>query len=156
MNKQVNYLNLSIAVVIIAFLFFYAIQLVGAGLIFLSGGIGARKENWDLWNSMVDIAHDGVQDLQRGVGWAWDKTAGQIPAVTGIWHDKGGAARRFAIQECQRRVDAGAPMERAACDTIDWLATCSLLDGNALDALAATERHVCGQVVERMILGGFS
>lgn len=46
---------------------------------------------------MVNIAHDAREDFQQGVGWAWDKTAGQIPAVTGIWHDKGAAARRFSI-----------------------------------------------------------
>lgn len=45
MNKPVNYLNLSIAVFIIAFLFFYAIQLVAAGLIFLRGGKEPPKEN---------------------------------------------------------------------------------------------------------------
>lgn len=154
MNKPVNYLNLSIAVFIIAFLFFYAIQLVVAGLIFLRGGKEPPKENWDLWNNVVNIAHDGVQDLGRGIGWAWDKTAGQIPAVTGIWHDQRAAATRIAIQECQRVYREGT-MERAACDTTDWLATCNVLDGNALDALAATERHICSQVLNRMLLGGF-
>ena len=148
MNKSVDYFKLAIVVFIISFLFFYAIQLAGAGLKFFGGG----KEHFI--DAMVDFVHDARQDFERGVGWAWDKTAGQIPVVTGIWHDKAAAARTIAIQECQRFYREGT-MERAACDTTDWAATCNVFDGNALDALAATERHICSKALNRMLLGGF-
>lgn len=157
MSKSVNYLNLSIAVAIIAFLFFFAIQLVGAGLIFLSGGIGARKEHF--WNDMVDAVggaiHDHVvrptqqvfDDPKKAVRQTFFLARDATLSAVDLFLQIPDEAARRSVSACQGVPDARL---RASCQIVALAYVCKWARGSrALSditlARGATAYTVCTQ-----------
>ena len=68
MGKPVDYVKLSISVFVISFLFFYAIQLVAAALIFFGGG----KEHF--WDHIVNAGAAAVNWFHDAGQWTGEKT----------------------------------------------------------------------------------
>lgn len=153
MNKPVNYLNLSIAVAIIAFLFFFAIQLVGAGLIFLSGGIGARKEHF--LDHVVNWTHDHVvqptqrvfDDPKKAVRQTFFLARDATLSAVDLFLQIPDEAARRSVSACQGVPDARL---RASCQIVALAYVCKWARGSrALSditlARGATAYTVCTQ-----------
>ncbi len=125
MGKPVDYVKLSISVFVISFLFFYAIQLVAAALIFFGGG----KEHF--WDHMVNWFHDAGQ-------WTGDKTQRLISHTPRNQFCKGNKECEawFDGAVCAAAISApgGALVGRAMAGNMS-LAKCAVAAGTAWQAI---------------------
>lgn len=121
MGKPVDYVKLSISVFVISFLFFYAIQLVAAALIFFGGG----KEHF--LDDMITWTHDAVQGVGRGFQDATKVVGDGIVAGTNLFLSIPDETARIATKAC-----TGLPAgpTRAACQISALAGVCGLARGN--------------------------